>query len=153
MTLNKILISAEIAAGVLGALVLIFIIYILYKKIRRYVKHLRFEKEGLKREQIVNQWRQIEQLMNQPGEMSLKLAVMEADKLLDHVLKLMFMPGDNMGQRLKYACNKYEPLKKVWWAHKIRNQLVHESTFHLDRRTGERAVKAFKKALETLGAL
>ena len=63
------------------------------------------------------------------------------------------MPGDNMGQRLKYACNKYEPLKKVWWAHKIRNQLVHESTFHLDRRTGERAVKAFKKALETLGAL
>ena len=153
MTLSKVLTTVEIAAGVLGSLVLIFIIYILHKRIRRYINHLRFGKEGLKRERIVNQWQQIEQLMAQPGEMSLKLAVMEADKLLDHVLKLMFMPGDDMGHRLEYACRKYEQLKKVWWAHKIRNQLVHESTFNLDRRKEERAVRAFKKALEVLGAL
>lgn len=153
MTLNKILISVEIAASVLGALVLIFISYILYKRIKKYINQLHFEKDGLKREQIVSQWKQIEQLMVQPGEMSLKLAVMEADKLLDHVLKLMFMPGDDMGHRLKYACRKYDQLKKVWWAHKVRNQLAHESTFHLDKRMGERAIRAFKKALEVLGAL
>lgn len=153
MNLDKILITIEVVAAILAIIFFAFIIFILYKKIRSFLNHLRFEKEGLSREKIASQWRQIEELLRQPGEMGAKLAVMEADKILDQVLKMMFMPGENMGQRLKYSYHKYEQLRKVRWAHRIRNQIAHESTFHLDRRIARKAVEEFKKALEVLGAL
>lgn len=153
MRLENILITVEIVAVILAVIVFAFIIFILYKRIKHFINRLRFDREGLDRKKIVSQWQQIEQLLEQPGEMGHKLAVIEADKLLDEALKTMFMPGESMGQRLKFACHKYEPLRRVWWAHKIRNQLSHELTFRLDRKTAERAVREFKKALEVLGAL
>lgn len=153
MTLSKILTTVELIAVVLAIIFFAVIIFILYKRIKIFINRLRFEKEGLDRKKIVNQWQQIEQLLNQPGDMSAKLAVMEADKTLDQALKMMIMPGENMAQRLKYACNKYEAVRKVWWAHKVRNQIAHESGFHLNRKLAERAVHEFKKALQALGAL
>jgi len=72
---------------------------------------------------------------------------------LDHVLKAMAMPGTTLGERLKSAQYKYPKLSKVWWAHKIRNQLVHEASFSVNHRTAKSAIHEFEKALKELGVL
>ncbi|MDD5043136.1 MAG: hypothetical protein PHD51_00495 [Patescibacteria group bacterium] len=152
-TLSQTFFIIKIVAGIIGAIVFILFCYLAYKNIQRYFNRLRFGREGLSHEKIAARWKEIETLAGQMGEMSAKIAVMEADKLLDDVFRMLYLPGSTMGERLKFASYKYPKIKDVWFAHKIRNQLAHESSFHLDHRTADRALKEFRKALEVLGAL
>lgn len=64
---------------------------------------------------------------------SKKYALIEADKLLDHVFKKLHFKGETMGERLKYAKKWYSPdlYNKIWEAHKARNTLVHEVSITL----------------------
>jgi hypothetical protein len=110
------------------------------------------EMHGMSREQVAERWKMIRQT-SQQGQMGAKLAVMEADTLLDSALKSMMMPGMTLGERLKMAQYKYPKLKNVWWAHKIRNQLVHESSFQLSTRMAGQALDEFEKAFKILNLL
>lgn len=109
--------------------------------------------EGMDRKAILARWNDIERMLETGGEMHLKIAVMEADKLLDHALKAMAMPGQTLGERLKYAAYKYPKIKNVWNAHRLRNSLAHEASFYLDPQMAKRAIKDFKEALQTLRLL
>lgn len=136
--------------AVIIVVIFIFFVYRAYRAIAIFFRsrEYRLDKEGVKK-----QWQGIEKLLSQPGEMNYKLAVLEADKLLDYVLKSMAMPGKDLAERLRFASFKFTKLKRVWWAHGVRNQLVHESSFHLGRSLAKKAVKEFKGALEEMGAL
>ncbi len=107
---------------------------------------------GLSRERIQSTWLEIEKSSGM-GIMGAKLAVIEADKLLDGVLKSMLIPGETLGERLKAAQYSYPNIKNVWPAHKLRNQLVHDATFEITASQARRAMADFKSALHTLRAL
>ncbi|MFZ5365268.1 MAG: hypothetical protein ACOZBH_03715 [Patescibacteria group bacterium] len=104
-------------------------------------------------EKIKKKWNEIEDLISKDNETMWRVAVIEADKLLDFALKGMIMPGENMGQRLKYASGKYPKIQQVWWAHKLRNNLVHEHDIKLRKGEAAKAVKAFERALKVLNVL
>lgn len=143
------LLESLIYAGIF-ALIIIFILIIIYE-LRKYLR--RPELEGLDRQGINKRWEEIEIMLRKGGEMTDKVAILEADKLLDHVLKAMGMPGTSLGERIKAASYKYSKLQKVWWAHKIRNQLVHEASFNVRHNTARSAINEFKKALKELGVM
>jgi hypothetical protein len=107
---------------------------------------------GLTREQLLERWQQVRQT-SQQGLMGAKLALMEADTLLDSGLKSLMMPGETLGERLKVACYKYPKLQNVWWAHKLRNQLAHEASFQISQRQAARALDEFERALKLLNLL
>lgn len=98
-------------------------------------------------------WKRIERLAGSPEHEGDRLAIIEADKLLDFVLKQMHMPGDTFAYRLKFTQRKYYELKKVRFAHELRNKLVHDPDFNLRRAQAQAALKEFQKALRVLGAL
>lgn len=98
-------------------------------------------------------WAEVEAMTRQPGALGRKMAVIEADTLLDQALKSISMPGATLGERLKFAAYKYPDLREVWWAHRLRNQLAHEAEAHLDEGMARKALSQFKRALERLGAL
>jgi hypothetical protein len=108
---------------------------------------------GMRREDVSARWKEIEGLTQRGDEMSLKLAILEADKLLDHALKAGGFPGKSLGERLKVACYKYPKLRNVWRAHLLRNKLVHEASFHLARGSAYDAINEFHRALNELGLL
>ena len=121
--------------------------------VSRLVRFLRRpEMHGLSREAVAKQWAQIELLPDQ-GLIGAKLAVIEADKLLDGVLKSMMFPGETMADRLKVSAYKYPDIRQVWGAHKLRNQLVHDSAFELTARQAHYALKDYARALRTLNTL
>jgi hypothetical protein len=139
-----------IFAPFIGAVVLLILFICAFVVIRR--KFQRPDLMDLTPEQVKIRWEDIMKTSDQ-GIMGAKLALMEADKLLDHVLKSMMMPGETLGERLKMAAYKYPAISQVWNAHKLRNQLVHDSAFQLRTSEVKRALADFRNALRALRVL
>ena len=96
----------------------------------------------------------IENALTRENQQSYNMAVVEADKLLDKALMEMGVPGKTMGDRLKkVGQTKFSQLNAVWHAHKLRNQIAHESGFRLDYPQSRRALNTYKQALKDLGAI
>lgn len=127
------------------------VLWLLVSRVRRWFASRRFPGNDLS--VMRRRWEEIESLTRQPGEMGRKMAVLEADKLLDHALKSLAMPGNTLGERLRFAGYKWPKLRQVWWAHKIRNQLVHEASYHLDPGIAARAIRSYRSALKLIGIL
>ncbi len=143
--------AGKVIAVLAFAGVAIAIVALLVDRIRRFFASRGFE--GSDREAMRRRWAEISKMIDAPGELSRKVAVLEADKLLDFALKALAMPGTTLGERLKFAQYKYPELRDVWWAHRVRNQLAHEASYHLDAKVARSALKAFEKALTRIGAI
>jgi hypothetical protein len=81
------------------------------------------------------------------------LAVIDADKLVDDALKKRHFRGKTMGERLVAAQRTISDNDAVWFAHKLRNRLVHEDNVRLKKRDVQKALAGFRQALRDLGAL
>ncbi len=103
-------------------------------------------------EKIMRDWAGIRQLLTQKGPSQLKQALITADKSLDNALK-DFVAGESMGERLKNAKHKFDPdtYGKIWSAHKLRNNLVHESGFEPSYFVVTEAVEHLRLGLKLLG--
>lgn len=84
----------------------------------------------------------------------LKMAVVEADNILNDALRYAGIRGINLGDRLKNVKRGQMPnLEDVWAAHKLRNEIAHGMNLILKRDTAERALEAYETALKNLGVL
>jgi hypothetical protein len=81
------------------------------------------------------------------------LAVIDADKLLDDALKRSHYKGKTMGERLVGAQRDISDNDGVWFGHKLRNRLVHESNVKLTEKIVKEALVGIRVALKDLGAL
>ena len=107
---------------------------------------------GLDHRFYLEQWGKIEGFKGN-GSAGLQLAIMEADKLLDHALKARGFAGDTMGDRLKSANKAFMNTQAIWDAHKLRNRLAHEQNVQLTGISADGALRSLKAGLKDLGAL
>ena len=107
---------------------------------------------NLDRSYVDIKWQEIEQLMQLGRPSNYARAVLEADKLLDHILKGYRAPGMTMGDRLKASQNKFsrEGYDAAWKAHKVRNELVHNSQYELMDYHAKQAIDNSKRAIDEL---
>jgi hypothetical protein len=111
--------------------------------------HTNFSKELAKKE-----WKKIENHFYRGDENDLKMAVIEADKLLEVALRESGVRGVNLGDRLKNIKSDRLPnIDQLWQAHRLRNQIVHEPTFKLKRDLAEKALDIYKTTFTTLRLL
>ncbi|MDB5168374.1 MAG: hypothetical protein JWO55_632 [Candidatus Saccharibacteria bacterium] len=108
--------------------------------------HLDVDKYRLK-------WMAIEKQLNKDDLSGCVLAVLNADKLLDQALRDRGIKGQTMGDRMKAAKGMWSNANAVWGAHKLRNQIAHESDHHLSYEDARRAITRFKQALKDVGAI
>lgn len=139
------------AVGTIAGIIVVFLVgaVVLAGFIRKFKRP---ELEGLSAQKVKQLWEQIEQSAKQ-GKLGGKIAIIEADKLLDNVLKSMLFPGETMGERLKMAGYKYPGIRDVWTAHRVRNRLVHETDYELRDRDVRETLEDFKRALKELNVL
>lgn len=101
-----------------------------------------------------NRWDEIKRHANSFVEAEWKLAVVEADKFVDDVLKTAGFAGESMGERLMLIKpDQIINLQYLWDAHKLRNLLVHDPHFRLTHQQALFAINAFESVLSELGAL
>jgi hypothetical protein len=81
------------------------------------------------------------------------LAIIDADKLLDEALKKAHFKGKTMGERLVSAQHTLTNNDSVWFGHKLRNKIVHESDTKLRQKDVRAALVGFRQALKDLRAL
>ncbi|MEO5949074.1 MAG: hypothetical protein ABIP74_01600 [Candidatus Saccharimonas sp.] len=98
-------------------------------------------------------WLEIDHSLEKDNAASWQLAIMNADKLLDQALRERHFSGKTMGERMKAAQTSWRNANHVWSAHKIRNQLAHETNAHVSYDITLRALAAYKQGLKDLGAI
>lgn len=99
-------------------------------------------------------WQEIRNHVESFKEAEWKLAVIEADKLVDDVLKVAGYPGETMGERLTMIKpDQLINVQHLWDAHKLRNLLVHDANYQLTHKQAIWAIDAFQSVLHELGAL
>ena len=105
------------------------------------------------KEEYQTRWLKIENSLKKDDPNSYAVAVMNGDKLLDRAMIEMGINGKTMGERLKRMNDRFSDVNNVWYAHKIRNQLAHDTDYDLNYQTASRALASFKRALKDLGAI
>lgn len=133
-----------IAAIVLGLVVLAII--------GRFSKRLGLPNQSLNQDYYFDKWFALLAKVKNSDD-GMILAVIDADKLLDEALKKRHFKGKTMGERLVSAQRSLKDNDAVWYAHKVRNRLVHEPDIKLKKSEAQTALAGFKKGLQDLGAL
>jgi hypothetical protein len=105
----------------------------------------------LKQQYFQQRWSEL--LTKVKTQDGMALAVIDADKLLDEALKKRHFKGKTMGERLVSAQRALSDNDGVWYAHKLRNRLVHENNVKLKKQHVQRALAGFRQGLKDLGAL
>jgi hypothetical protein len=112
---------------------------------------LRRKPKRLNQAYYQDRWQTLQKLLKDKS--TWPLAVIDADKLLDDALKRSRYKGKTMGERLVAAQRDIKSNDDVWFGHKLRNRLVHESNVKLKERDVKEALLGIRAALKDLGAL
>lgn len=82
-----------------------------------------------------------------------KLAIIEADIILDGLLKERGYVGNSLGERLKgISPQQLSTLNDAWEAHKTRNMIAHEGPdFVLTKRMAEETIKRYLRVFKEFG--
>ncbi len=107
----------------------------------------------LDKEKYQTAWLAIENGLERLDGNTYRLSVLEADKLLDEALQEMHVKGNNLGERLRSAKNRFSNPNSLWAAHRLRNQIVHERGTKVSYEQAQRALAAYRKSLQDLGAI
>lgn len=109
---------------------------------------------NISKKKSVKIWKNIQRHFYAGDDNSLKLAILEADKALDEILVVSGFRGGSLGDKLKKLTTaEISNLDEVWEAHKLRNRIVHELDFKLNREIAEKALGIYQRTFEELGLL
>ncbi len=107
---------------------------------------LTYRPSGVRR--FAKQWVNIKKRLETGSESEYKLAVIEADSILDETLKNMGYAGETLGDRLKSLTPKIvSNLDQVFEARKTRNNIVHDPDYKLDLDQAKKTLEIYEKAL------
>jgi hypothetical protein len=143
-----------IILSILGGLFVIVIIYSYLKK-KEIEKREHMEMMAILTRQPAatpknERWEEVLKHRDSQNPSDWRVAIIEADAMLDEMVTRMRIPGDNLGDRLKRVDRAdFKSLDDAWEAHKIRNQIAHEGTaFALSHDETRRIILLYEKVFK-----
>lgn len=112
---------------------------------------LRNRPKKLDQAKFKTKWDAVQSML--PDSKMWPLAIIDADKLLEEALKTRKYKGKTMGERLVSAQHDITNNDKVWFAHKLRNRLVHDQEVKLHKSDVKEALLGIRAALKDIGAM
>lgn len=100
-------------------------------------------------------WKHVLSLIESPSESDWRMAIIEADSMLDELLQEKGYSGDTLGERLKNArSDAFVSINNAWSAHEIRNKIAHSgSDYSLSQLESRRVMRLYETVFEELGLL
>jgi hypothetical protein len=82
-----------------------------------------------------------------------KLAIIEADGMLEELMDQLGFKGENLGEKLKSTDQeKFKNLSSAWEVHIIRNKIAHEgSDFDLSQHEAKRVIALYEQIFRDYG--
>jgi hypothetical protein len=133
---------------------LFWIIFFLIKS--AYLWNFELYKESLKggalpKGKIPKKWQEILSKAESRDEANNKLAIIEADVLLDDVLKRMGFVGDTMSDKLsKIKPDQFKAINELKAAHQVRNNILYDPDFKLSSQRTKEVIGLYEKVLQEL---
>jgi uncharacterized membrane protein len=94
-------------------------------------------------------WEKIKGYLESDNPADWKVAILDADTLLDEMVSRMGYRGDNLGEQLKQIeSSDFITLDDAWEAHKLRNKIAHQGDYPLTRREFVKAMGQFQRVFE-----
>ena len=106
--------------------------------------------EAPKTEDVHNKrWSKIQSLIRSYNSNDWKQAIIEADIILDEMLKKMGYKGNSIGDRLKTVePSDFTTLDSAWEAHKFRNRIAHGSDYNISKDEAEEVIKRYEEVFK-----
>lgn len=82
-----------------------------------------------------------------------KLAIIEADSMLEDLMDQLGFKGENLGDKLKSADqNKFRSLTSAWEVHTIRNRIAHEGlAYEISQHEAKRVIALYEQIFREYG--
>lgn len=95
-------------------------------------------------------WEMVQTRLNSFSEGDWRLAIIEADIILNDMLAKMGYEGDSVAERLKRADkSSFDTIDLAWEAHKFRNRVAHEgASFHMTHEEAKHIIARFKQVFD-----
>lgn len=95
-------------------------------------------------------WNKILEQASTEGEQHWRLAIIEADIMLDELLEVQGYHGESMGDKMKQVeRSDWNTIDLAWEAHKVRNKIAHEgSDMHLSEREARRVIGLYEQVFK-----
>ena len=116
---------------------------------------LKYSAEHMPQDKVVKKrWEEIMNRFRMGTESDWRLAVIEADSLVDGVFKRMGFEGDSLAERMgSISPQELQTLADLKEAHRMRNNLVHTTGFKVSQQDAERTLGRYEKVLEEMEML
>ena len=100
-------------------------------------------------------WELIENLIVSSSEADWRVAIIEADVLLEEALEYGGFTGNGISEMLTNAGERpFASYKYAWEAHKVRNDIAHEgSSYKLAKEDVIRTINMYRSVLEEFGVV
>jgi len=117
-----------------------------------FIEFLKFR--PYERPRASKKWKKIMGRLEQGTESEAKLAIIEADDLLNEILKRMGYEGETLGEKLKKVKKTILPnLDEVLKVHKIKSDIVYDPGFRLTLEQAKNFLEIYQRALSSLEAI
>lgn len=144
------------------AISLLFLIYIVYfisktswlrfRFLENTVEFFTYKYLGARK--IVKQWKKIRHRLEADSEVESKLAIMEADSILNNALRKMGFSGETFEERIKQLTPDLLPnIEQVLEAHKTYNHIVYDPDYRLNPEEAKKIILVYEQALVDLQIL
>ncbi len=125
-------------------------------EIAEYAHHQAEKEAKLKETEAVSKnprWIQTLSHLFSQHQSDWKLAVIEADSMLEDLLNQLGFKGESLGDKLKSATqDKFKSLTSAWEVHTIRNRIAHEGgAFELSQREAKRVIASYESIFREFG--
>lgn len=136
-------------------LALIFLVGIVYSVVRiRRIREEESEMLDLLNRQALDKsasqtnprWTKVLEHIESSNDNDWRLAIIEADLMLDELLSAMGYSGESLGEKLKLVeKSDFLTIDSAWEAHKVRNRIAHEgSLFALSHQDAKRVIGLYR---------
>lgn len=100
-------------------------------------------------------WELIENLVTSTSEADWRVAIIEADVLMEEALEYGGFTGGGVGEMLTNATpQSFKSYQFAWDAHKVRNDIAHEgSNYNLAKEDVIRTIGMYRAVLEEFGVI
>lgn len=98
-------------------------------------------------------WQSVLTHVFSPNEADWKLAVIDADTMLEDLMDQLGFKGENLGEKLKSADQeKFKQLTSAWEVHIVRNKIAHEGAdFVLSQHEAKRIIALYEQIFQSYG--
>lgn len=149
--------GALVSVSMVTSLLLMAVIIYCFVRIRqvRHMERLKFEaaahpvaKQDIPRTQL--RWNRIMEQAHADNEQNWRLAILEADIMLNELLDLKGYKGDTMADKMKQIDRAdFNTVDDAWEAHKVRNRVAHDGSAHvLNDREVRRVIGLYERVLK-----